>query len=68
MNDKTSGQLIISKDEIEKHIKKIHSDAERHVRLPDQEKLLKPELPTVQFDETPLTMKEVRAVVKKASA
>ena len=36
LNDKTSGQLVISKDEIEKHIKKIHSDSERHVRLPGQ--------------------------------
>ena len=68
LNDKTSGDLVISKEEIEKHIKTIHSDPERHINLPNQEKLIKPDLPTIQFDETPLTIKEVRAVVKKARA
>ena len=68
LNDKTSGDLVISKEEIEKHIKKIHSDPERHIPLPDQGKLIKPDLPTIQFDETPLKMTEVRAVVKKARA
>ena len=68
LNDKTSGQLKVSKEVIEEYINKIHSDPQRNNKLPIQNRLSEVDLPTVMFNEKPITIGEMRAVVRKARA
>ncbi|CAC5421779.1 unnamed protein product [Mytilus coruscus] len=63
-----SGKLENSKEEVEVHLRKTHSDERREEDLEECEKLATPEEPKEQFDESELKFKEVQDVLKKARA
>ncbi|XP_052093724.1 uncharacterized protein LOC127729844 [Mytilus californianus] len=63
-----SGKLENSKEGVEKHLRKTHSDVRREEDLEECEKLATPEEPKEQFDESELKFKEVQDVLKKARA
>ncbi|XP_076113419.1 uncharacterized protein LOC143081070 [Mytilus galloprovincialis] len=63
-----SGKLENSREEVEEHLSKTHSDERRGEDLEECEKLLTPEEPKEQFDESDLKFQEVQDVVRKARA
>ncbi|XP_076079229.1 uncharacterized protein LOC143049501 [Mytilus galloprovincialis] len=63
-----SGKLENSREEVEEHLSKTHSDERRGDDLEECEKLLTPEEPKEQFDESDLKFQEVQDVVRKARA
>ncbi|XP_076113544.1 uncharacterized protein LOC143081178 [Mytilus galloprovincialis] len=60
--------LIYSTEEVEEHLSKTHSDERRGEDLDECEKLLTPDEPKEQFDESDLKFQEVQDVVRKARA
>ncbi|XP_060086247.1 uncharacterized protein LOC132565620 [Ylistrum balloti] len=63
-----SGTLTAGKEEVEDHLRDMHSDPIRNENLPDYEKLIRPEEPEQPFDESEPKLKEVREVIRKARA
>ena len=63
-----SGKLENSKEEVQEHLRKIHSDERRERKLEECDKLVPPEEPKKQFDESELKFKEVHDVLNKTRA
>lgn len=68
LTEKSSGRLEAPKEDIEKHLKKVHSDPNREKPVENFRNLITAELPTVNFDESMPTIQEIRNIVKKARA
>uniref|UniRef100_A0A8W8L8P9 Reverse transcriptase domain-containing protein n=1 Tax=Magallana gigas TaxID=29159 RepID=A0A8W8L8P9_MAGGI len=68
LGKKRSGMLLAEKAEVEQHLKEVHSEEKRDEELPEQPKLMQVCEPEHIFDESELTAKEVRYVIRKARA
>ena len=62
---KRSGRLQCPKAEVEEHLKITHSDPLRNLPM-ENEKLVKPEMPTVSFNMKEIKLQEIQDVIKKA--
>ncbi|XP_069114421.1 uncharacterized protein [Argopecten irradians] len=65
---KGSGKLVSSKEEVEEHLRKTHSDPRRAEDLAENTKIREVEEPTEAFDESEPKLSEVREIIKKARA
>ena len=63
-----SGRLSCKKEEIESYLERVHSDPNREEELGSNDKLLIPEEPSTEFDESEPKLKEVADIMKKARA
>ena len=63
-----SGKLDVPKEELENHLKMTYSDDLNGIPIPPLRDLLKPQDPTVMFDDRGIKVKEVRDFVHKARA
>ena len=67
-DEKKGGKLECTKEELEEHLKKTYTDAERNKKLPPMEGIKRPTAPGKKFNMNDLKMKEVEMFVKKARA
>ena len=68
LQDKVSGNLTSTKEEVENHLKGVHSDPDRLKPLDHCERIITPDPPTVKFDESSPAHKEVKGIITKARA
>ena len=66
LGDKRSGELKATKEEVEEHLRQVHSDSRREDGLGEMERLTKPAEPTIAFKEEEPTWQEVNSFLKKA--
>ncbi|GFR79771.1 polyprotein [Elysia marginata] len=63
-----SGILVVSREDIEAHLKKSYSDTNRELPLEETAGLIWPAAPGIKFNNKPPNLQEVVAVVNKARA
>lgn len=63
---KRSGVLKASKEEVEEHLRKVHSDPRQEEELDLEGKLRCTEEPTIPFDDRELRWQEVNEFIRKA--
>lgn len=63
---KRSGVLKAPKEEVEEHLRKVHSDPRREEELDMEGKLYSPEEPTISFDDREPRLQEVNDFLRKA--
>lgn len=68
LSDKRSGELQATKEEVEEHLRQVHSDPRREDALGDMEKLIKPAEPSIPFRAEELSWQEVNTFLRKARA
>jgi hypothetical protein len=68
LGDKRSGRLECSKEEVEEYLRQTYGDERRNEDLQECEKLVKPEPPSTEFDETEPKLTEVKDYIKGARA
>lgn len=66
LEQKRTGQLLCSREEVEEHLRNTHSDQSRHVEMEGHERIADVPMPEVAFIEGEPTLKEVQDIVKKA--
>ena len=66
LGSKGSGTLTAGKEEVEQHLKDMHSDPRRDEDLGDNEKLIQPDEPEYPFDGAEPKLREVNDVIRKA--
>ena len=68
LGSKGSGTLTAGKEEVEQHLKDMHSDPRRDEDLGDNDKLIQPDEPKYPFDGAEPKLREVNDVIRKARA
>lgn len=66
LGDKRSGELKTTKEEVEEHLRQVHSDPRREESLYEMENLIKPPEPTIPFKVEEPSWQEVNSFLKKA--
>ena len=68
LEDKRSGRLDCPRQEVEDHLKNVHSDENRDQDLGDSDTLLTPEKPETGFDDAEPRLQEVKDTIRKTRA
>ncbi|KAK0139990.1 hypothetical protein N1851_023097 [Merluccius polli] len=66
LGTKRSGELKATKEQMEEHLRQVHSDRRREDSMEEMEKLIKPAEPTIPFGAEGPSWQEVNNFLKKA--